>query len=167
MANRKESIDHSLVRSTNVQFQEGHVTRGMRSMTFGYRGKFTGCTVWFTGLSGSGKTTVSFALENRLCSQGLPSYGLDGDNIRTGLNKNLGFSPNDRAENIRRISEVSIVILSTISKSKLIIIIMFTFYFLCRYPNFLQTQELYARLASSALMPRTERERERSMRRQD
>ena len=121
MAKMTDSIDHSLVRSTNVQFQEGHVTRGMRSMTFGYRGKFTGCTVWFTGLSGSGKTTVSFALENRLCSQGLPSYGLDGDNIRTGLNKNLGFSPNDRAENIRRISEVSIVMLSAITGLHLVI----------------------------------------------
>ena len=102
------SLDHITVRSTNVMFQEGHVTRGMRSMTFGHRGKFTGCTVWFTGLSGSGKTTVSFAVENMLCSRGLPSYGLDGDNIRTGLNKNLGFTPTDREENIRRISEVGI-----------------------------------------------------------
>ncbi|KAI6654730.1 hypothetical protein LOD99_2609 [Oopsacas minuta] len=104
---KRDSVDHQTVMATNVMFQPGHVTRGMRSMTFGHRGKFTGCTVWFTGLSGSGKTTISFAVENLLCSQGLPSYGLDGDNIRTGLNKNLGFSPNDREENIRRISEVS------------------------------------------------------------
>ena len=103
---KRTSVDHQTIMATNVVFQQGHVTRGMRSMTFGHRGKFTGCTVWFTGLSGSGKTTVSFAVENLLCSRGLPSYGLDGDNIRTGLNRNLGFSPNDREENIRRISEV-------------------------------------------------------------
>ena len=59
------------------------------------------------GLSGAGKTTISFAVEDYLCSRGIPSYGLDGDNIRTGLNKNLGFSPADREENIRRISEVA------------------------------------------------------------
>jgi len=60
-----------------------------------------------TGLSGAGKTTLAFALESYLVSQGIPSYSLDGDNIRHGLNKNLGFSPEDREENIRRISEVS------------------------------------------------------------
>lgn len=58
-------------------------------------------------MSGAGKTTISFAVEEYLCSRGIPSYGLDGDNIRTGLNKNLGFSPADREENIRRISEVA------------------------------------------------------------
>jgi len=60
-----------------------------------------------TGLSGAGKTTLAFALESYLVSQGIPSYSLDGDNIRHGLNKNLGFSPEDREENIRRISEVA------------------------------------------------------------
>jgi 3'-phosphoadenosine 5'-phosphosulfate synthase len=59
------------------------------------------------GLSGAGKTTLAFALENYLVSQGIPAYTLDGDNIRHGLNKNLGFSPEDREENIRRISEVA------------------------------------------------------------
>ena len=58
-------------------------------------------------MSGAGKTTISFAVEEYLCSRGIPSYGLDGDNVRTGLNKNLGFSPADREENIRRISEVA------------------------------------------------------------
>ena len=58
-------------------------------------------------MSGAGKTTVSFALESYLVSQGIPSYSLDGDNIRHGLNKNLGFSPEDREENIRRIAEVA------------------------------------------------------------
>ena len=59
------------------------------------------------GLSGAGKTTLSFALEEYLVAQGIPSYSLDGDNIRTGLNKNLGFTQEDREENIRRIAEVS------------------------------------------------------------
>lgn len=61
----------------------------------------------FTGLSGAGKTTIGFALEEYLVSRGIPAYVLDGDNVRTGLNKNLGFSPEDREENIRRISEVA------------------------------------------------------------
>ena len=61
----------------------------------------------YIGLSGAGKTTVSFALESYLVSQGIPSYSLDGDNIRHGLNKDLGFSQEDREENIRRIAEVA------------------------------------------------------------
>ena len=60
----------------------------------------------FLGLSGAGKTTISFAVEEYLVSRGIPAYGLDGDNIRTGLNKNLGFAPEDREENIRRVAEV-------------------------------------------------------------
>ena len=60
-----------------------------------------------SGLSGAGKTTVSFALESYLVSQGIPAYSLDGDNLRHGLNKNLGFSHEDREENIRRIAEVA------------------------------------------------------------
>ena len=67
---------------------------------------FCGCTLWLTGLSGAGKTTISFAVEEYLVSRGIPAYGLDGDNIRTGLNKNLGFAPEDREENIRRVAEV-------------------------------------------------------------
>ena len=59
------------------------------------------------GLSGAGKTTISFALEEYLCLRGIPTYGLDGDNMRTGLNKNLGFSQEDREENIRRVGEVA------------------------------------------------------------
>lgn len=68
---------------------------------------FRGCTVWLTGLSGAGKTSIAFELEAFLVSKGIPSYGLDGDNIRTGLNKNLGFSQRDREENIRRVAEVA------------------------------------------------------------
>lgn len=64
------------------------------------------CLLW-TGLSGAGKTTISFALEEYLVSHGIPCYSLDGDNVRHGLNKNLGFSPGDREENIRRIAEVA------------------------------------------------------------
>lgn len=65
-----------------------------------------GYTLWFTGLSASGKSTLATALEQTLLHSGINSYRLDGDNIRFGLNKNLGFGPDDRTENIRRISEV-------------------------------------------------------------
>jgi adenylylsulfate kinase len=65
------------------------------------------CVIWFTGLSGSGKSTIANALEKCLLDKGISSYLLDGDNIRHGLNKNLGFSPEDRKENIRRIGEVA------------------------------------------------------------
>ncbi len=68
---------------------------------------FRGCTIWFTGLSGAGKTTVAFAIEATLNQLGIASYGLDGDNMRQGVCGNLGFSPEDREENIRRVSEVS------------------------------------------------------------
>lgn len=94
-------------KSTNVTYQAQHVSRAKRGQVLGQRGGFRGCTIWFTGLSGAGKTTVSFALEAYLVSQGIPSYSLDGDNIRHGLNKNLGFSQEDREENIRRIAEVA------------------------------------------------------------
>ncbi|KAF2667785.1 adenylyl sulfate kinase [Microthyrium microscopicum] len=66
-----------------------------------------GLTIWLTGLSASGKSTIAVALEQHLLHQGLQTYLLDGDNIRFGLNKNLGFSPADRSENIRRIAEVA------------------------------------------------------------
>jgi len=94
-------------KATNVTYQAQHVSRNKRGQVLGQRGGFRGCTIWFTGLSGAGKTTISFALEEYLVTQGIPSYSLDGDNVRHGLNKNLGFSPEDREENIRRISEVA------------------------------------------------------------
>ncbi|XP_064641751.1 bifunctional 3'-phosphoadenosine 5'-phosphosulfate synthase-like isoform X3 [Lineus longissimus] len=94
-------------RATNVTFQSHHVSRDKRGQVLGQRGGFRGCTIWFTGLSGAGKTTLSFALEEYLVTHGIPAYGLDGDNVRTGLNSNLGFNSEDREENIRRISEVS------------------------------------------------------------
>ncbi|KAL1497091.1 hypothetical protein ABEB36_008105 [Hypothenemus hampei] len=86
-----------------------HVSREKRGQILGLDPQkiFRGCTVWFTGLSGAGKTSLSFALEELLVSNGIPAYSLDGDNMRTGLNKNLGFSKHDREENIRRIAEVA------------------------------------------------------------
>jgi adenylylsulfate kinase len=90
-------------KATNVTWQEGTVTRAQREQRLGQRG----CTVWLTGLSASGKTTIACTLEQVLIDQGHNSYRLDGDNVRQGLNKNLGFSAEDREENIRRIGEVS------------------------------------------------------------
>lgn len=94
-------------RATNVTLQSHHVSRDKRGQVLGQRGGFRGCTIWFTGLSGAGKTTLSFGLEDYLVNHGVPAYSLDGDNIRTGLNSNLGFAAEDREENIRRISEVA------------------------------------------------------------
>ncbi|XP_075072484.1 bifunctional 3'-phosphoadenosine 5'-phosphosulfate synthase 2 isoform X1 [Mixophyes fleayi] len=94
-------------KSTNVVYQSHHVSRNKRGQVVGTRGGFRGCTVWLTGLSGAGKTTLGFALEEYLVTHAIPCYSLDGDNIRHGLNKNLGFSSQDREENIRRIAEVA------------------------------------------------------------
>ncbi|KAF5287306.1 hypothetical protein FQR65_LT02179 [Abscondita terminalis] len=92
------------IKATNVFQQTNHVSRDKRGKILG---GFRGCTIWFTGLSGAGKTTIAFELESLLVSHGIPSYSLDGDNVRTGLNKNLGFSKEDREENIRRVAEVA------------------------------------------------------------
>ncbi|MCY3607400.1 MAG: adenylyl-sulfate kinase [Acidimicrobiaceae bacterium] len=88
--------------SRNIVRAEGRVTGADREAHFGHRAM----TVWFTGLSGSGKSTLAFALEEALLERGVAAYVLDGDNIRFGLNRDLGFSPEDRTENIRRIGEV-------------------------------------------------------------
>jgi len=90
-------------KSTNVTWHSGEVSAADRSAYLGQKG----VTVWFTGLSGSGKSTISVALESALMSKQKLSYRLDGDNIRLGINKNLGFSAEDRTENIRRIGEVA------------------------------------------------------------
>lgn len=90
-------------KATNITWHDGTVTREERTSNMGQKG----CTLWLTGLSGSGKSTVAVALEQVLLQRGKHAYCLDGDNIRFGLNKNLGFSAEDRAENIRRIGEVS------------------------------------------------------------
>jgi adenylylsulfate kinase len=91
------------VKATNITWHEGHVTPEERSRLL----KQKGATIWFTGLSGSGKSTIAFTLEHALVQRGQLAYVLDGDNIRHGLNKNLGFSAADREENIRRIGEVA------------------------------------------------------------
>ncbi|PIA18729.1 adenylylsulfate kinase [Coemansia reversa NRRL 1564] len=89
--------------ATNITWHDGHVTPKERAQLL----KQKGLTIWFTGLSASGKSTIASALEQHLLHKGVNAYRLDGDNIRFGLNKNLGFSPEDRTENIRRIAEVS------------------------------------------------------------
>ncbi len=89
--------------ATNITWHEGEVTPEQRRENMGQQG----ATLWLTGLSGSGKSTVAVALEKLLLARGKHAYRLDGDNVRHGLNKNLGFSAEDRAENIRRIGEVT------------------------------------------------------------
>lgn len=89
--------------STNITWHESNVTKKDRQEKNNHRST----ALWFTGLSGSGKSTVSVALEKELHKLGIHTYRLDGDNVRHGLNKNLGFSPEDRKENIRRIGEVA------------------------------------------------------------
>ena len=90
-------------KATNVHWHGGEINRPERGQLLGHGG----ATLWFTGLSGSGKSTIAVALEQALYQRGVLVYRLDGDNIRLGINKNLGFSAEDRAENIRRVGEVS------------------------------------------------------------
>lgn len=96
-------IKHSLRRSTNVVWQETDITREIRAQQKGQKP----LTLWFTGLSGSGKSTLANEVEKRFVSMGYHTMLLDGDNVRHGLNKNLGFKESDRVENIRRIAEVA------------------------------------------------------------
>lgn len=93
----------TVVKATNIVWHETHVDRSMREILLNQRG----CTIWLTGLPSSGKSTTAFTLEHELIRQGFLAYVLDGDNVRHGLNKNLGFSAEDREENIRRIGEVA------------------------------------------------------------
>ncbi len=90
-------------KASNVTWHAGFVTRADRERLLGQKG----VTVWMTGLSGSGKSTIAVILEQKLLERGKLAYRLDGDNVRMGLNKNLGFSAEDRTENIRRIGEVA------------------------------------------------------------
>src|SRR3954447_19444368 len=91
------------LRSANVVWQPGEISREARWQALGG----PGATVWFTGLPSSGKSTVAAAVEAKLLAEGHPAYVLDGDNLRHGLNGNLGFSVADRAENVRRTAEVA------------------------------------------------------------
>jgi bifunctional enzyme CysN/CysC len=95
--------DRTKVKSQNIFWSEGEVTAERRALRNGHRG----AVIWLTGLSGSGKSTISQALERELFNMNMHVYVLDGDNIRHGLNSNLGFSPEDRVENIRRVGEVA------------------------------------------------------------
>ncbi len=90
-------------KSTNITAVESRIGPKERKS----RNKHAGGILWFTGLSGAGKTTLALALEQELFTRGYQTYVLDGDNIRGGLNSDLGFSPDDRTENIRRIGEVA------------------------------------------------------------
>jgi len=92
-----------VLKATNITWHKGKIEREDRENRNGHRG----AVIWFTGLSGSGKSTIAVEVEKRLFDIGAQCYVLDGDNIRHGLNKNLGFSPEDREENIRRIGEVA------------------------------------------------------------
>lgn len=96
-------------KATNVYWHDGEVSRADRNRQLGQKG----ATIWFTGLSGSGKSTVAVALERVLAERGHLTYRLDGDNIRLGINKNLGFSAEDRTENIRRIGEIAKLFVDT------------------------------------------------------
>lgn len=87
----------------NLTWHMGEVDQDARTAAHGHRG----AVLWFTGLSGSGKSTIGHRVERMLIERGAFAYVLDGDNIRHGLNSDLGFSPEDRVENIRRIGEVS------------------------------------------------------------
>ncbi len=91
------------VKSTNITWHQGDITRENREALHGHKA----ACIWFTGLSGSGKSTLAHEVEDQLFEMGCSTIVLDGDNVRFGLNKNLGFSPEDRKENIRRIGEVS------------------------------------------------------------
>ncbi len=90
-------------KATNVTWHDHSVTRDERCKLMGHKG----CILWFTGLSACGKSTIANAVDRKLHDAGVHTFVLDGDNIRMGLNKNLGFSAEDRAENIRRIGEVA------------------------------------------------------------
>ena len=91
------------IKSTNVHWHEGEINQKARERLNNHKG----ACIWYTGLSGSGKSSIAVRVEEKLFEMGVHTYILDGDNIRHGLNKNLGFSPEDRTENIRRIGEVS------------------------------------------------------------
>jgi bifunctional enzyme CysN/CysC len=95
--------DRTVAKSKNIFWTEGKITARARAMRSGHRG----AVIWLTGLSGAGKSTIAQALERELFQRAIHTYVLDGDNIRHGLNSNLGFSPDDRVENIRRVSEVA------------------------------------------------------------
>ena len=96
-------IDFELRRATNIRWHDLQIDKAMRARI----NRQKPCILWFTGLSGAGKSTIADLLEQRLCQMGHRTYTLDGDNVRHGLNKDLGFTDQDRVENIRRVAEVA------------------------------------------------------------
>jgi adenylylsulfate kinase len=90
-------------RARNITWQPGRVTRADREARHGHRG----VAIWLTGLSGSGKSTLAHGIEEALVRRGVAAYVLDGDNVRHGLNSDLGFAPEERSENLRRVGEVA------------------------------------------------------------
>jgi bifunctional enzyme CysN/CysC len=96
-------VQHALRRGSNIHQQSYELTKAERSKIKGQKAQ----VLWLTGLSGSGKSTIANALEKKLFSLGMHAYVLDGDNLRLGLNKDLGFTKEDRAENVRRVAEVA------------------------------------------------------------
>jgi bifunctional enzyme CysN/CysC len=110
-------VDFALHRAGNIQWQPLAVGRDARALQKRQRS----CVLWFTGLSGSGKSTIANALEARLFQRGLHTYVLDGDNIRHGLNRDLGFTEADRVENIRRVAEVA----SLMADAGLVVLVSF------------------------------------------
>jgi bifunctional enzyme CysN/CysC len=96
-------VTHALRRSANISEHHFEIDREARAAQKNQKAK----VIWLTGLSGSGKSTIANALEKKLFSLGMHAYVLDGDNMRLGLNKDLGFTREDRAENVRRVSEVA------------------------------------------------------------
>ena len=102
-------VEHSLRRGTNITHQAYEVARSDRSLQKSQKAQI----IWLTGLSGSGKSTIANELAKQLFAQGFHAYVLDGDNLRSGLNMDLGFTPEDRAENVRRVSEVAKLMLDS------------------------------------------------------
>jgi bifunctional enzyme CysN/CysC len=94
---------HEMRRGINIHEQVFDVDRATREELMGHRGR----VLWFTGLSGSGKSTIASEVQRQLHTRGIHTYVLDGDNVRLGLNKDLGFTPEDRAENVRRVGETA------------------------------------------------------------
>src|SRR5207244_6446590 len=95
--------DRTVTKSKNIFWTEGKITANARAVRSGHRG----AVVWLTGLSGAGKSTIAQSVERELFLRGMHTYVLEGDNIRHGLHSNLGFSPDDRVDNTRRVREVA------------------------------------------------------------